>query len=283
MLTNKRYAPGVLPASHEQSYNATKIAKNLFLYVEYIGHSYVSPEYAVMRSHYCHYLLMYIVSGHIIYQTQGHTEEARAGQAFLIETQRPHIYGSIGNTEILWIHFNGTGFHSTYEYLISSNHDNHTFELHGNPEFVKKLTDLFLSYSSAKLYPEIEVSSKLYDLMSSLVVYRNPSMPDTIDSSIRYISNHYSEPLTLDILARQANLSISRFSTLFKQKTGYTPHQYLLNTRLHASRQLLASSAYSVNYIALYTGFSDASYFISAFRKKYGCTPVQYRMQLSQQ
>ena len=165
MLTNKRYAPGVLPASHEQSYNATKIAKNLFLYVEYIGHSYVSPEYAVMRSHYCHYLLMYIVSGHIIYQTQGHTEEARAGQAFLIETQRPHIYGSIGNTEILWIHFNGIGFHSTYEYLISSNHDNHTFELHGNPEFVKKLTDLFLSYSSAKLYPEIQVSSKLYDLL----------------------------------------------------------------------------------------------------------------------
>src|SRR5699024_6537096 len=86
-----------------------------------------------------------------------------------------------------------------------------------------------------------------------------------------------SEPITLNQLAHQAGLSVSRFSSLFKKETGYAPYQYILFTRLHASRQLLTGTVSSINEIAAYVGFSDASSYIAAFRKKYSCTPLQYR------
>ena len=76
MLNNKSFAPGLLAGSKEYSYHATKVAKELLMYVEFTGHQYVSPEYVLMRSHYCHYLLMHVISGHIVYETDGCSGEA---------------------------------------------------------------------------------------------------------------------------------------------------------------------------------------------------------------
>ena len=277
MLSNKSFAPGLLAGSKEYSYHATKVARELLLYVEFTGHQYVSPEYVLMRSHYCHYLLMHVVSGCIVYETDGCSGEARAGQAILMETQITHVYGSIGNSEISWIHFNGADFHPLFEYIISANNGSHTFDVSSDQEFVAKMNDLVQSYGTSNLYPEVIAAARLTELFGLLLSGHSGSSMEIIQSSIRYIKNHYSEPITLNQIARQAGLSVSRFSTLFKKETGYTPYQYILFTRLHASRQLLTGTISPIHEIAAYTGFSDASAYIAAFRKKYNCTPLQYR------
>lgn len=281
MLRNSRFVPGVLSNSFERAYNATQTAKNLFLYVEYIGHSFCSPEYSVIRRSYCHYLLMYILKGKVVFTTEEQTYEAEAGQAFLIQTAKPHIYGALGNLEILWIHFNGNNFFDFFQHLVSVNPSGHVFDLRNNTEFLSKLQELVYSFADSVQYPEIIVSAKLYEILGLLLIRNEITDSDLIDKVVRYINHSYSKPLTLDLLAEKANLSVSRFCTLFKKETGYSPYKYIINTRLHASRQFLISSNQSVEYIATHVGFSDASSFIAAFRKKYKITPGQFRINLT--
>lgn len=280
MINNSRYAPGQLKTSVEYAYNATNVAKDSLFYIEYAGHTYCNERFYVLRQHYCHYLLMYVIEGGMAVSSAGNDYVVEPGQAFLIETQKHHIYGALHKLEALWFHFNGKNFHPLFEYLIHQNNGSHIFDLRKNLEFYHKLKQLVYSFSSPNPNPEIMISANMYELFALLL--GNPSKNDnSMDSIIGYINQHYNENLSLEFLADKTGFSIARFSSLFKEKTGYSPHQYIVNTRLHASRQFLSVSTYTVEAISELVGFSHTSSFIYAFRKKYKTTPHQFRKSIN--
>lgn len=95
--------------------------------------------------------------------------------------------------------------------------------------------------------------------------------------AIRYISQNFSRPLTLDETAQHVHLNPAYFSTLFKQSTGSSFKEYLNMVRIEESKRLLANTDHSIIDIALATGFEDQSYFSKVFKKYTGLTPRQYR------
>lgn len=93
----------------------------------------------------------------------------------------------------------------------------------------------------------------------------------------RYVLEHLGQPIRVEDLARIACLSPSRFHEVFRQRTGTTPHQFLLNTRLDQACQLLRNSSLTVSDISVRTGFSSQSALTSALRKHRNVTPTGVR------
>lgn len=103
---------------------------------------------------------------------------------------------------------------------------------------------------------------------------RNSVSPDTIR---RYIMENLQRKITVRDLAGVACLSVSRFHEMFRDATGVTPHQFLLQTRLEQAVQFLVSTPLSVSEISYRTGFSSQSALTNALRKHKGTTPTHLR------
>ena len=89
------------------------------------------------------------------------------------------------------------------------------------------------------------------------------------------------EPPSLEQLSREIDLSLSKLKEGFKQLYGETVYGYLLNHKMEEARRMLSSGKYNVNEVGLKIGYSTASHFIAAFKKKFGTTPKKYLLSLS--
>lgn len=87
----------------------------------------------------------------------------------------------------------------------------------------------------------------------------------------------YTEPLTVDDLARAASLSRSHFSERFKQAFGVPPHAYLLTRRLERAASMLRNTDYSVAFVCVSVGLVSVGSFTTSFKRAYGMTPTTYR------
>jgi AraC family transcriptional regulator len=94
---------------------------------------------------------------------------------------------------------------------------------------------------------------------------------------IDYVANNLEESISLSQLATIVGMSPHYFSELFKQSTGYTPHNYVLVQRMERAKQRLRDPQCSVVEAGLDAGFQNASHFARVFRKLEGITPSRFR------
>ena len=95
---------------------------------------------------------------------------------------------------------------------------------------------------------------------------------------LSYIHENYSEPLTVDLLAKHANISRSECFRCFKHFTNKNPIEYINEYRLGNAAKLLMESGLSVTEVGVACGFNSSSYFGKIFKEIYGVSPKQYRI-----
>ncbi len=107
------------------------------------------------------------------------------------------------------------------------------------------------------------------------------SLPSDFSEIIQYISRHFTEPsCTIAHICDTFYLSKSTICRRFRQYFQTTPSDYIEAKRFSEAKKLL-SAGQSVQNACLNSGFSDCSYFIMRFRKKFGVTPYKYQKEFT--
>lgn len=97
-----------------------------------------------------------------------------------------------------------------------------------------------------------------------------------VNLAIDYINKNFSEPMTLESVAKASYLSVNQLCRLFSEHCGTTVAKYITSKRITEAKKMLAAGK-GVTDTAMLCGFGDYSGFIRVFKKNVGVTPGKYR------
>ncbi|MFN8356119.1 MAG: AraC family transcriptional regulator [Spirosomataceae bacterium] len=129
---------------------------------------------------------------------------------------------------------------------------------------------------------DLSVSRNMRMLTSSSFVNENISYNSRrIETAFEFMRANYQREITLDEIAKMVNMAEVSFCRFIKKRTGKTFIDCLNDIRLgHASR-LLIDTTFTVAEVSYKCGFNNLSYFNRVFKKKYNCTPKDFRQSYS--
>ncbi|MCP4325166.1 MAG: helix-turn-helix domain-containing protein [Psychromonas sp.] len=103
----------------------------------------------------------------------------------------------------------------------------------------------------------------------------------TIVSIQQTMNLAYSKPVSIEVLAIQANLTKRTMQRRFLKATGYNPNHYLQRLRVQKACDLLESTQYSFEWITNQVGYGDTSACRKVFIKAMGLSPREFRMRFT--
>jgi AraC-like DNA-binding protein len=106
---------------------------------------------------------------------------------------------------------------------------------------------------------------------------RSDPQYEKIQRILSYINDNLAGDLSLDVISRQFYISTSYLSALFKEITGYSLNNYIINKRILLATELLKQN-HTVTSVTESCGFNNYSHFIRTFKKFEGIAPKQYAM-----
>lgn len=149
------------------------------------------------------------------------------------------------------------------------------------------LDNLFRVYINNEFGFELDMHSKLLSIWH-LIITNTPNYINEVNTNtfaennrikemLSYIHQNYKQKITLDDVAKAANISRSECCRFFKRMIKSTPFEYLISYRINQSMLLLKNSSLSITEIAEEVGFGSVSYYIEKFRKHTNYTPKEFR------
>jgi AraC-like DNA-binding protein len=261
----------------------SQTAKQVYFYVQEVGHFQTLPKYCTEREQLNSYLIVYTLSGkgHLRYKEKAYVLEP--GQLFFIDCEEYQYYETDREElwELLWVHFNGPSCRGYYE----------QFAKRGDPVVTavpdtpipSLIRDLIELQRHRDIRTELVSSLKLTELLTEtlLSVYdlpaAEPFLPDLIASLMQEMNRRFQEKLTLDQLAAQFAVSKYYLAKAFKTYTGLTPNEYIINQRITYAKELLTYSHTPIAEIAAKAGIDNVSHFIALFKQREELTPLAFR------
>lgn len=221
-----------------------------------------APQWEPQRYH---MLLYYVKKGNFTLVRKDCSYPVHPGQIFFVslDDQTSLTEGNPEETyDFVWVGFTGALSHRFGEILapldICDNQLSHLTQL--------------VHFSSHTAY---DLAADLLLLRADLLDSNEPKK-DYVQHVLDYIQQAYMLPLTVNGIAAQVGLNRSYLSRLFKQKTGTTLHNHLLQVRFHQAKQLL-SQGHSVKESAYRCGFPDDKRFHKVFLQHEGVTPNTWK------
>lgn len=100
-----------------------------------------------------------------------------------------------------------------------------------------------------------------------------------VNDAKAYAKAHLQEDLSVQTAAELVGMSASRFSHVFKEDTGMTFGEYVIQKRMNLAAKLLRETELKINEVACEVGIDNPNYFSTQFRKTFDLSPLEYRKQ----
>ena len=182
-------------------------------------------------------------------------------------------------------------FSSDADHIPFLSPENSAKKYYDNLPFTSSIAVVLSQILQSKIHDSIKalyIKGKVYELLS-LYFNKNedPSIeqcPFLVDEeNIRKIRQakeiilqRMTNPPSLDSLSSEIGLPLKKLKEGFKELYGDTVYAYLMDHKMEEACKILNTKKYNVNEVGLKLGYSTASHFIAAFKKKYGTTPKKY-------
>ncbi|HEX8775144.1 MAG TPA: AraC family transcriptional regulator [Pyrinomonadaceae bacterium] len=144
---------------------------------------------------------------------------------------------------------------------------------------------LSLHYALEQPASSLERQALLLNFLTTLITRfaENSTRPrppglerQAVGRALDYLSEHYAENISLENLARIANLSPFHFNRVFSEQYGMPPHAFQTQLRVFRAKTLLRQG-WSISQVAFQTGFADQSHLTRHFKRLVAVTPGQFR------
>ncbi|MBQ8818496.1 MAG: helix-turn-helix domain-containing protein [Clostridia bacterium] len=131
-------------------------------------------------------------------------------------------------------------------------------------EYLKALITIYLSYV---------LNSKESDPPELLTTSKKAAL---VRAAKRHIRNNLRD-VTVSEVAETLHYGRKYFSRIFDEVVGMTPQEYIVDCKMEWVKNALIQTRLSINEIMDAVGYEHRNGLATTFRKKYGCSPSEYR------
>lgn len=259
-----------------------------------------APLGAIAFHYHSFYEIIYVLEGEYSSMLENHTYHMKKGDMLLIDCNVMHKYHFIEKKHdsskriILWVTREMLQSLSGEEMDLSACFRGQSSRAYHFPIYYEEMLRGYLLKLVMEELPDVpspeakQVLDRGYltlffvylNMLCSRREYgfsrENTVFHPMVEQVADYIERHISEGISVEELARQVHMSKYYFLRKFKEQTGVTVHNFVLNKRLiQASEELLQGN--NMTQVWQNAGFADYSSFLRNFKRAFGISPGKYR------
>jgi AraC-like DNA-binding protein len=238
-------------------------------YVKRSQSEYISPH-----KHEC-FELVYYINGTGITKMEDKVYFYSPNTFAVVRPDCSHDETHDVDTEVLFIgfHFSGTDISLNNGIYMD---DHHRSVLNYLEEIKKEMAE-------QKKFFRLKLDLLLKELLIELERIRPYTVKKISNLSYikKFMKENCNQQIDLKVLADLSGYSYHRFRHIFKEKTGISPLNYIINYRVFHAKKLLLQNNLSILEISQACGFYSQSQFSAMFKRNVGITPSMYRKRLT--
>lgn len=262
------------------THTPTRSAKEVLLYPLETGMYRMATGHETERRSYPSFEIMHLSNGSMDVIGGKTHAIAQSGDFVLIDCYAYHRYEVLTDADVLWLHFDGLPARYYYDGIVK--HLGMVFSVDDENSVLEPLRAIYDMFSSGEYINEPIAAKYLTDMLTALLLDALESSSSNSDMRkvMAYINAHLAEPLEVGRLASMTGMRERSFMRAFKRESGYTPHAYVVATRMDRAKQMLANSKAGLQEICAACGYSQPTVFCGAFKSYVGMSPMEYRQRM---
>jgi AraC family transcriptional regulator of arabinose operon len=234
------------------------------------------------------HIIIYCVEGSGWIEVNKKRTTISPSQVIVVPANTPHRYAADEQKPwtIYWVHFKGNIADGMIKQLIDTAQQ-YVIPVSSSERRFQLFDDIYKQLEQSFNEDTFRFVSISFAYFLSSLVYRDKFDPDPADTkadmvkaAINVMRGQIGATLTLPDLASSANLSISHFSDLFRNQTGFAPIEYYNHLKIQKACQYLSFSSIPIKEVALKVGIADQYYFSRMFTRSMGISPAKYRKRM---